>query len=364
MNTIFDTLSTFHSENEILIKVSSIILFAFLVNLILLFVVNFLAKKAQKTALTYDDIILKCVRKPASWLIWSIGVSFALEIVSDTQQTIYPYIPIFRSTSFIVLITWFLISFINQSEPVVINNTKENKSIDHTTFIAISRLIKVSVLIVSALMILQNLGMSISAVLAFGGVGGIAIGFAAKDLLANFFGGLMIFLDKPFSIGDWIRSPDREIEGVVEKINWRLSLIRTFDKRPIYIPNSIFNSIAIENPSRMTHRRIYETVGIRYEDGNKMSQIISEVEQMLKNHSQIDETQTLMVNFNQFAPSSLDFFIYTFTKTTNWEKYHQVKQDVLFKVMEIIEKNGAQIAFPTQTVHIEKNNPNDFLIKE
>jgi len=163
----------------------------------------------------------------------------------------------------------------------------------------------------------------------------------------------MIYLDRPFSVGDWIRSPDRNIEGTVEKIGWRLTLIRTFDKRPLYIPNSMFASISVENPSRMTHRRINETIGVRYDDGKVLSKIIADVKDMLVNHPEIDNTQTLMVNFNQFAASSLDFFIYTFTKTTNWVKYHEVKQDVLFKITEIVENHGAEMAFPTSTVHID-----------
>jgi MscS family membrane protein len=201
-------------------------------------------------------------------------------------------------------------------------------------------------------MTMQTLGFSISGILAFGGVGGIAVGFAAKDLLSNFFGGLMIFLDRPFAVGEWICSPDRSIEGTVEKIGWRLTVIRTFDKRPLYVPNSTFASIAVENPSRMSHRRIYETIGIRYEDGAKMGAIVEEVKAMLLEHEEIDTTQTLIVNFNSFAASSLDFFIYTFTKTTNWVHYHEVKQDVLLRVMQIIEQHGAEIAFPTSTIHL------------
>ena len=140
------------------------------------------------------------------------------------------------------------------------------------------------------------------------------MGFAAKDLLANFFGGLMIYLDRPFSVGDWIRSPDKEIEGTVEDIGWRLTRIRTFSKRPLYIPNSIFASISVENPSRMSNRRIYETIGIRYDDLEKMKKIVSGVKNMLEAHDQIDNSQTLMVNFNTFSESSVDFFVYTFTK--------------------------------------------------
>ena len=162
----------------------------------------------------------------------------------------------------------------------------------------------------------------------------------------------MIYMDRPFNVGDWIRSPDKEIEGTVEKIGWRSTIIRTFDKRPLHVPNSIFSNISVENPSRMSNRRIKETIGIRYDDLSKMEKIINDVEKMLKNHTDIDTTETLMVNFNEFAPSSLDFFIYTFTKTTDWAHYHKIKQDVLLKIINIIESNGAECAFPTSTLHI------------
>ena len=162
----------------------------------------------------------------------------------------------------------------------------------------------------------------------------------------------MLYLDQPFKVGDWVRSPDKEIEGTVEDIGWRLTRIRTFDKRPLYIPNSIFNSISVENPSRMLNRRIYETVGIRYDDIDKMDKIVDDVRRMLREHPEIDQHQTLIVNFNTFSASSVDFFIYTFTKTTEWVRYHEIKQDVLLKVSHIISMHGSEIAFPTSTVHV------------
>ena len=253
----------------------------------------------------------------------------------------------------IVIITWFLVRFIRHAEENIITIRQEaGEEIDITTVDAITKLVRLSVIITAALVILQTLGFSISGVLAFGGVGGIAIGFAARDLLANFFGGLMIYLDRPFSVGDWVRSPDRNIEGTVEKIGWRLTVIRTFDKRPLYIPNNIFANIAVENPSRMTNRRIKETIGIRYDDVGKMSDVVRDVEDMLRSHPDIDTDQTLMVNFDSFGPSSVDFFIYTFTKTTVWTEFHDIKQDVLLKISNIIEGHGAEIAYPTSTLHV------------
>ena len=139
----------------------------------------------------------------------------------------------------------------------------------------------------------------------------------------------------------------------MEHIGWRLTRIRTFDKRPLYIPNSIFTTITVENPSRMTNRRIYETIGIRYEDAGKMDAIVNDVKQMLQNHPEIDTSATLIVNFVSFSASSIDFFVYTFTRTTDWVRFHEIKQDVLLKIMAIIEQHEAEMAFPTSTLHIE-----------
>ena len=102
----------------------------------------------------------------------------------------------------------------------------------------------------------------------------------------------------------------------------------------------------------MSNRRIKETIGLRYDDASKIEPIISKVKEMLQNHPDIDKKKTLIVNFNTFAASSLDFFIYTFTKTTNWIEYHDVKQDVLLKIIKIVEENGAEFAFPTSTMHL------------
>ncbi len=259
----------------------------------------------------------------------------------------------------IALLAWFLVRLVNRiQQNMLFSAEKRGKKLDITTVDAIGKLLRISIFITAGLVILQTLGYSVSGVLAFGGIGGIAVGFAAKDLLANFFGGLMIYLDRPFAVGDWVRSPDREIEGTVEEIGWRLTRIRTFDKRPLYIPNATFTSVAVENPSRMTHRRIKETIGIRYDDADKLEAILADVRNMLQQHPEIEQNQTLMVNFNTFGPSSLDFFIYTFTRTTVWTEYHRVKEDVLLRIHRIITAHGAEVAYPTKTLHIATNGGN------
>lgn len=310
-------------------------------------------KQLDRTKTYWDNAILEAAHKPVTYGIWLIGFALAFEISEkELAPQMITAIDNIRQVGVIALITWFITRLVKNSEYILVSPEKMKQPMDLTTASAISKLLRASIVITSLLVILQTLGYSVSGVLAFGGVGGIAVGFAAKDLLANFFGGLMVYLDRPFSVGDWVRSPDKEIEGTVENIGWRQTRIRTFDKRPLYVPNSTFSIISVENPSRMTHRRIYETIGIRYDDANHIANIIEQVKTMLEEHDEIDAKQTLIVNFNKFGPSSLDFFIYTFTKTVNWVHYHKVKQDVLLRVMNIITENGAEIAYPTQTLHI------------
>ena len=138
----------------------------------------------------------------------------------------------------------------------------------------------------------------------------------------------------------------------MEKIGWRLTMIRCFDSRPRYVPNSVFAQITLENPSRMVNREIWETIGIRYDDASKMGDIVRDVKAMLQSHPDIDTSKFLMVAFNTFAPSSLDFFIYCLTKTPRWVEFHTVKQNVLLKILEIIHAHGAEVALPTSTVHV------------
>ena len=221
---------------------------------------------------------------------------------------------------------------------------------------AISRILTILVVALGVLTGLALLGVNVTGILAFGGIGSIIVGLAARDLLSNLFGGLIIYLDRPFDKGDWIICPSENIEGIVEHIGWRITRVRTFKKHLLYVPNSIFATHPVENPSHMTHRRIYETIGIRYDDAGKMRDIIRDTKSMLRRHPEIDSGQTLIVNFDKFAPSSLDFFIYTFTKTTDWVKYHEVKQDVLLKSIDLILRHGAECAFPTSTVLLQNTS--------
>lgn len=306
--------------------------------------------RLQKTPTFWDEALIYAVHKPLGALIWVLGISFAAQVVGvhAKEKVIFDLLITGRELAILLILVWFLIRFIFYAEQKII----AKKTIDKTTVHALCQIFRAAVIITAILISLQIFGIPISAVLAFGGMGGLAAGFAAKDMLANFFGGLMIYLDRPFLVGDWIRSPDKEIEGTVEHIGWRLTRIRTFDKRPLFIPNGVFSTISVENPSRMTNRRIKAIINLRYDDATKISTILADIEKMLREHPKIDTEQTLMVNLVECASWSLNFMLYAFTKTTKWVQFQAVQQDIFIKVLEIVAANGAECAFPTSTIHI------------
>lgn len=359
-----ETINGYTGNNPIIGLTIQVFLVVLLVVVFNFFLRRFLAKledRTHKTASYWDNALVSAIRKPATVLAWVVGLSFAVEILQvETEVTLLDLVDPARVIGVVGCVTWFVIRFIGNVQTAIITKRQaNNEPVDVTTIDAVGKLLRISVLITATLVGMQSLGFSISGLLAFGGIGGLAVSFAAKDLLANFFGGLMIYMDRPFAVGDWVRSSERNIEGTVEEIGWRLTRIRTFDKRPLYVPNAIFTSISVENPSRMTNRRISETVGVRYDDFASVGAIVEDIKSMLRNHPEIDTDQTLIVNLNQYGPSSLDIMVYTFTKTTQWVLFHEIKQDVMLKIGEIIASHGAEIAFPTQTLHLFNNTEAD-----
>ena len=324
-------------------------------------ILHFQLLKKQKVWL---DSFVDASRNPVSFFIWVTGTVLATTYLISTLNIyvdLIPYIEDFKSTILTLSVGWFVIRLVQRLEFHLKARARIDDRFDEVTVEALAKIIKLLSFVLTGLFFLNAFGVSLTGLLAFGGVGGIAVGFAAKDLLGNVLGGLMLYLDKPFVVGEWIRSPDKEIEGTVENIGWRMTTVRTFDKRPLYIPNGIFATIAIETPTRMTNRRIKETVGIRYADISKMALIVDQIKSMLRNNADIDQDQTLIVNFNGFNASSIDILVYAYTKTVVWTEYHEVKQDVLLKISQIIMDNDAEIAFPTRTLHIfqEANNDNE-----
>lgn len=327
-----------------------LLLLAIIAHVALGVILKQIIKRTASTKTKLDDYLINALSAPLKLLIWYGWLYFSLhELKAEilTLGKVVEYVDIAP----IFILTWGILRLISSIESFML---EKEGNVDKDSVRLFTRLIKMLFVFAIVLGVAQYFGYSATSILTLGGVGGLVVGFAAKDMLANIFGGLMIQMDKPFSTGDWIRTTDKSIEGVVEKIGWRMTRIRTFNKNPLYVPNGIFATIPIETPSRMTNREIYVVIGIRYDDIAQMKSIIEKVENLLADHEHINHNEPCRVYFDSFNASSLDFVIWAFSSVTAGAKFKKIKGNILLDVADIIADHGAEIAYPTQTLHIQK----------
>ncbi len=312
-----------------------------------------LFRAARKTTSELDDSFLKSINKPAEFLVVIIGLYFAVSVLQ------LPEVPtdldlLARNLVkglFVLNIAWFcfnLVTLLEQWMNLWAGRTES--TLDDHLVPFVRKSLRVFIVVIAVLMLIQNLGYSISGLLASLGLGGLAVALAAKDSLSNIFGSLMILLDRPFSIGDWIQAGD--MEGTVEEIGFRSTRIRTFAKTLITVPNSVLMNMAINNYSQMPKRRIKLTVGITYgSTPDQVRKAVAAIRELLRTHPAIHQ-EFYLVNFTDFGASSLDIMIYCFTTSTVWQEYLDARQDVCLKIMDELQKLGLEIAFPSQTVYL------------
>ena len=216
-------------------------------------------------------------------------------------------------------------------------------------------LAKLAIFIIGLLLIVQNLGGQVGSLLAGLGIGGAAIALASKDTIANLFGSIVIFVDRPFQVGDWVEIGEHE--GTIEAVGLRVTRIRTFANSLITVPNSTLTTTAINNWSRMRKRRLKLTLGVTYDaTPEQLQAAVQAIREVLKGDARISQ-DFMLVNFTNFGASSLDIFIYAFTVTTNWVEYMQTREDLLLTFMVKFRELGLSFAFPSQSIYVESLPP-------
>lgn len=321
---------------------------------------SFLCSKfSQKEDLRWwIRILFEQVAFPVQIMLWAGSLLTWYAYIIKEYEWLH-FLPFMLIQKVIIVIPVFWASFrIKSALEIGILERAAQLQIDKTF---ISVLSKITTLVLCAFFVVTMLhvvGMPLQSLMVFGGAISIAVGLASKNVIENFFGGLMVYINRPFKVGNWISSPDKKIEGVVEEIGWYSTKIRTFDRRPMYVPNALFTNIIVQNPSRMYNRRIRCTVGLRYEDIDKLEAIVADIRSMLAQHEGIDQKQACMVHWVAFGDSSLDIDVYTFTSTVNWAQFRSVQQDVFLKIAAIVAFHKAEIAFPTKQVRLihERNS--------
>jgi len=307
----------------------------------------------KKTSNTFDDDLVDSVKRPMDFLFIIIGAKFAIDALNLSGDIEHYLAQLIRS-GFIIVLFWGLLNVLTtlaQNIHKVTNRFGDKISVDVANFLIKS--IRFFIIILGAIAILQEWGYNVSGFLASMGLVGMAFALAAKDTAANLFGSLVIFTDKPFKVGDWIMTPD--VEGTIETIGIRSTKVRTFAQALVTVPNATLANSAILNWSAMGKRRIKMNIGITYDTpSTTVENIIKDIKNMLENHKDIHQ-DTIHIYFSEFAASSLNIFCYYFTKTTSWGEFMKVRENTYLEIMKIVEENGTSFAFPTQTLHIEKN---------
>lgn len=236
---------------------------------------------------------------------------------------------------------------------------RRGKRLDAGFVHVLSKILSVSALVLSLLLLFQLWGVNMLPLITFGGIGAAGIAFAAKDVVANFFGGLMLHITRPFMIGDLILIPDRKVEGHVEEIGWSLTCVRDKDKRPLYLPNAIFSSIYVINCSRMTHRRIEEEIFVQHDAFNKIGAALEKMRAALSSHPDIDPHLPLLIVLHSFTQQHIKLYLDCYTLQTAYERYLQSKQELLSQLYSILRNEGIETKMASLQIDVVRFRSDD-----
>lgn len=333
--------------------VAVLIFFAFILlrRLFARFIIGRIKAVTKRTKTVIDDDILEALEKPVQFIPVVLGVFFAAEYLP-----IYGGIEViankFVRSLIVFVIFWGLVNLL---KPMSFLLRRLEKIFTSSMVDWLLKAIKVTFIFIGAATILEIWGIKIGPILAGLGLFGVAVALGAQDLFKNLISGILVIAEKRFNIGDWIRV-DGVVEGTVESIGFRSTLVRRFDKAPVFVPNSKLSDHAVINFSSMTHRRIYWKIGVEYRTTvEQLRQIRDSIEQYILESEYFAKPPKvpMFVRIDRFSDSSIDIMVYCFTKTTEWGKWLEIKETLTYRIKEIVEEAGSAFAFPSQSLYVE-----------
>lgn len=322
-------------------------------------VVRGIARAASGTETKFDDALVQAVSTPLRVIPVILGIYFALQYAEISGGAAEVVDRVLRSV-ITLAVFWTLSRTVNALEFIFtdLRDTLSPAIIDW-----IVKLLQVILIVLGFGAVAQLWGIAIAPLIAGLGVFGIAVGLGAQDLFKNLIAGILIMSEKRFHPGEWIKV-DGVVEGTVEKINFRSTLVRQFDKSPVFVPNSKLSDNPVTNYSRMTHRRIKWVLGVEYRTTvEQLKYIRDEIETLLLNDDRFAKPPeaALFVRVDRFNDSSIDFLIYCFTHSTNWGEWLAIKEEFAMACYEIIERAGTGFAFPSRTLYLQQQDAPEIL---
>jgi MscS family membrane protein len=295
--------------------------------------------------------ILNALRGPLKMIPFIVGLLFAGQHMHFSKDFAAVHMSLVRSLAVFDLF-WFLYALV---EPLSFVFSRLQHIFSVSLMAWTIKAVKVLVVLIGAATILDLWGVKVGPILAGFGLFGVAVALGAQDLFKNLISGLLIIAEKRFNPGDWVRV-DGVVEGVVETIGFRSTLIRRFDRAPVYVPNTALSDHAVTNFTQMTHRRINWTIGVEYRTTTRQLRAIrDDIETYLRSNSEIAQPPDapMAVRVDAFSDSSIDILVYCFTVTTDWAEWLRVKETLAYRIREIVEQAGASFASPTQPLSVK-----------
>ncbi len=314
-----------------------------------------LFRKSRNTENRWDDELVELMPAPlgaiAVVMLWQ-GAARLLQLPEEPAG-VRVYLFQGLQVALVAAICWCGLRLVDVSANALSRLSRHTESrLDDQLIPLIRKTVKVAVVTVVAIMVIQNLGYSVTSLVASLGVGGLALALAAKDTIANMFGSLVVFTDRPFHVGDWVEVAG--IEGTVEEVGFRTTQIRRFDKSGVTVPNSTFSSNPIVNHSRRPVRRIKMNLGLSYQtSAGQMRGFLEKIRELIRNHPDIDQGFNF-VYLTQFGDSSLNLQLYCFTRSTVWTDFLSAQEDLMLSIMDLVEEHDLEIAFPSRTLYLRE----------
>ncbi len=339
------------NATDIIISLIIFLFFYLLRRLIARFILNRLSRLVMRTSTTIDDAVIEVLDGPLKFFPVVIGFFIASTYLNLSEQN-QNFIDLLNRSLITIFIFWLLHQLIIPFSFVIKNfESKISKPLVDWTL----KGLKILVLILGSVAILELWGIRVGPVIAGLGLFGVAVALGAQDLFKNLISGIMILMEKRFTVGDVILVSG-EVEGVVEQIGFRSTLVRRFDSTPVMVPNYKFAEQSVTNYTRRHHRRIRWLIGLEYRTATEnLRNIRTQIHSLIENDNDFakNENAGFYVRIDSFSDSSIDMLVQAFTVTNDWGEFLKIKEKLAVKIIDIVEKNSAGFAFPSQSIYLE-----------
>ncbi|HEX4840507.1 MAG TPA: mechanosensitive ion channel family protein [Rhabdochlamydiaceae bacterium] len=294
---------------------------------------------------------VKILKPPVTTLLWALYGVYLIKVFGkhfdfgSHVTSAMEYLGAVRKTAVILCSVWLFFRWKNEIERNLI--VDHGKKVDVDTVRIVGRLITLAIGLVTTLVTLQTFGVNIAPLLAFGSIGAASIGFAGKDVIANFCSGIILQMTRPFVRGDQILLPEKQIEGHIEDIGWFRTSIRDVEKRAVYLPNNYFSTMVLVNVTRMTHKRIKQTLKLPLTSIERIADAIPKIREMISHTATIDSHYPIHVFLKTFGDYACEVEIEAYSTMIDNEAFNQLQQQMLLKVQAILVEKEIPFALPT-----------------